>query len=243
VIVALACVPEGPRTETEVVLPPTDPLPAPLDEPPPSASQEQAQTRGQDDPLISGELRDDFERSELGELWRPLASGWRIEAGQLCGMAAKNRGVWLTRTLPVNARIEFDARSDSADGDLKVELWGDGHSGAKSASYNHASSYLAIFGGWQNRRHVLARLDEHGDDRLSLEIGGDDARARPVERGRVYHFKFERSDGKTLSWWVDDVLVHQLVDDAPLAGPGHDHFGFNDWQAHVCFDNVRITAL
>ena len=30
---------------------------------------------------------------------------------------------------------------------------------------------------------------------------------------------------------------------APLAGVGHDHFGFNDWEAKVCFDNVRVTPL
>ena len=228
---------------------PTDRAPATaspggLEDPPPSASEEQLQTQSGDDPLISGVLEDTFDRTPLGDLWRPLSTVWRIEAGQLCGIGARNHGVWLARRLPTNARIEFDARSDSPDGDLKAELWGDGHSGAKGATYDHATSYLAIFGGWQNRLHVLARLNEHGDDRLALDTqAGDDARRRPVERGQVYHFKIERADGKTVSWWVDDVLIHQLVDDEPLTGPGHDHFGFNDWQAHVCFDNVKITAL
>ena len=26
-------------------------------------------------------------------------------------------------------------------------------------------------------------------------------------------------------------------------GVGHDHFGFNDWEVKVCFDNVKVTPL
>ncbi len=32
-------------------------------------------------------------------------------------------------------------------------------------------------------------------------------------------------------------------DCAPLAGAGHDHFGFNDWDVKVCFDNVKVVPL
>jgi len=28
-----------------------------------------------------------------------------------------------------------------------------------------------------------------------------------------------------------------------LTGVGHDHFGFNDWDVKVCFDNVRVVPL
>ena len=28
-----------------------------------------------------------------------------------------------------------------------------------------------------------------------------------------------------------------------FAGQGHDHFGFNEWEAKVCFDNVKVTPL
>jgi hypothetical protein len=34
-----------------------------------------------------------------------------------------------------------------------------------------------------------------------------------------------------------------MNDDAPLRGAGHDHFAFNNWEAPVFFDNLRITAL
>ncbi len=170
---------------------------------------------------------------------------WRIEGGRLCGERAHNHGVWLKRTLPVNARIEFDGASDAQDGDLKAEYWGDGRSYATALSYTNATSYLTIFGGWHNKFHVLARIDEHGNDRkqISVDPNSDDPREKPVMAGQIYHFKVERSDGKTVRWWIDGNEMLTYPDSAPLVGPGHDHFGFNDWEVKVCFDNVRIAPL
>lgn len=198
------------------------------------------------DPLITAPFGDDFERGSLGVEWRPVGWGaWKIENGRLCGKGAHNKGIWLAKRLPVNARIEVDAVSTSADGDLKVEVWGDGVSGATSASYTNATSYLAILGGWKNTLHVLARLDEHGSDRKELKISAalDDPRARPVSPGQVYHLKIERGDARTVTFSVDDAKLHTFEDDAPLMGAGHDHFGFNNWEVPVCFDNLKVTPL
>jgi hypothetical protein len=199
----------------------------------------------QEDALLKEPFEDGFDRGSLGADWRTFGGGWRVQDGKLCGQKAHNRGIWLTRRLPTNARIEFEAQSASTDGDLKIELWGDGVSGATGQSYTNATSYLAIFGGWKNTLHVLARLDEHGADRLELKLAPDedDPRARPVSPGQVYRFKIERTDGRTVGFWVDDVLIHRLVDPEPLTGHGHDHFGFNDWEALVCFDHLRVTPL
>jgi hypothetical protein len=197
-------------------------------------------------PALGAEFADSFERATLGADWRITPGGdWRIEQGRLCVHGAHNHGVWLDRTLPVNARIEFDAVSDSPDGDIKAEVFGDGASAATGMSYNDATSYLTIFGGWKNNFHVLARLNEHASDRPEIRIvpGSDDERARPVNAGQVYHFKIERSDGHAISWWVGDTLMFKFTDPQPLTGPGHDHFGFNDWEVPVCFDNVKIVAL
>ena len=182
----------------------------------------------------------------LGPNWTALStSAWRIENGRLCGEGAKNHGVWLNKTLPVNARIEFDAVSDSTEGDLKAELWGDGKSGATQESYVNATSYLTILGGWKNTFHVLARINEHADNRKEIKVDAtsDDPRAKPVIKGQVYHFKVERSDGKTVRWFVDGLEYLSWTDSEPLAGPGHDHFGFNEWKVKVCFDNVKVTPL
>jgi hypothetical protein len=183
---------------------------------------------------------------ELGPDWTTTAPGiWHIESGRLCGEQAKNHGVWLKRVLPVNARIEFDATSQSVDGDIKAEYWGDGRSFATSLSYTNATSYLTIFGGWHNKYHVLARLNEHGADRKEITVtpDSDDPREKPVVPDQSYHFKVERADGKTIRWWVDGNEMLSWADGAPLAGVGHDHFGFNDWDIKLCFDNVKVVPL
>jgi hypothetical protein len=182
----------------------------------------------------------------LGGDWHQAGTTvWHIENGKLCGQGAKNHGVWLRRTLPINARIEFDATSDSTEGDIKAEFWGDGQSAATSISYTNATSYLTVLGGWKNTFHVLARINEHGTDRKEIKIDpdSDDPKEKPVTRGQSYHFKVERKDGKTVRWSVDGVDYLNYPDDHPLAGIGHDHFGFNDWEVKVCFDNVKVTPL
>lgn len=180
-----------------------------------------------------------------GADWNLTSPVWRIQGGRLCGQGARNHPAWLRRVLPTNARIEFDATTASPDGDLKAELWGDGRSAAQTVSYNAATSYLTIFGGWKNQFHVLARIDEHAPNRPEIKIEEDsqDLRARRVEPGRAYHFKVVRDDGKTVRWYVDDIEMFSFIDPIPLKGPGHDHFGFNDWDVSVCFDNVLVVPL
>ena len=201
--------------------------------------------KGPPEAPIKDVFLDFFERPELGPNWNATSPVWKIEAGKLCGRGAKNHPVWLKRKLPVNARIEFDAMSSSPDGDLKVELWGDGKSFAKGTSYTDATSYLAIFGGWKNSYHVLARIDEHAKDRPEVKIdpSGNDFKARKVMPQRWYHFKIERSDGKTIRWLVDDIELFSFTDPKPLAGEGHEHLGFNNWEVPVCFDNLKITPV
>jgi hypothetical protein len=184
--------------------------------------------------------------SNLGPNWIQIKTkAWRIEGGRLCVQDAHNHPVWLNRTLPVNARIEFEATSYSDDGDLKAEVWGDGASYATGTSYTNATSYLPILGGWKNTIHALARLNEHGTDRKEIHVdkSSDDPVQRPVQKGQTYHFKIERNDGKTVRWSVDGIDFVTWNDPAPLAGQGHDHFGFNEWEAKVCFDNVKVTPL
>jgi hypothetical protein len=184
--------------------------------------------------------------STLGPNWYQAHTDvWHLEDGRLCGEGAHNHGVWLQKPIPINARIEFDAIASSPDGDLKTEVWGDGQSAATAVSYTNATSYLAILGGWKNTEHVLARINEHGRDRKEIHVDkdSDDIKQKPVVPGQVYHFKIERTDGKVVHWYVDGVEYLTFADNAPLAGIGHDHFGFNDWEVKVCFDNVKVTPL
>jgi hypothetical protein len=236
-------VPAAPAPPREA---PTEPAPGEVVAP---ASPGVAPEPENTDPQLSSVFSDDFQRegagSALGPNWRATSSVWKIDAGRLCGENARNHPVWLARRLPSNAVIEFDAMSESEQGDIKAEFWGDGRSSASGQSYTDATSYLTVFGGWKNRFHVLARRDEHAPDRqeIKLEPGAADLNRSPVVPHRVYQFRVERRDGRTLRWQVDDMDILTYRDDEPLTGPGHEHFGFNDWQVRVCFDNLRVTPL
>jgi hypothetical protein len=195
--------------------------------------------------LIDEALNEDFNRTDLGPDWNPTSSAWQLEDGRLCVKGAKNHPIWFNRRLPKNARIEFDATPGSPDGDVKAEVWGDGHSVPAGTTYDDATSYIVILGGWKNRLNVLARLNEHGTNRLELKLvpGSEDPRTAPIVEGRSYHVEIERGDGRTVRVTVDDVLFHEFEDASPLVGHEHEHFAFNDWSVPVCFDDLLVTPL
>lgn len=177
-------------------------------------------------------FEDDFERDELGEKWtRGSGEGgrgqWTIAEGRVTASAIRNDPLWLQVELPERVRVEFDAEALTPVGDIKVEIFGDGT--------RHESGYILIFGGWNNSLDVIARLDEHGEDRLAR-------RTRGVEPNRVYRMAVERTDG-ALRWYVDGELFMTYEDEEPLRGRGHRYFAFNNWDAGVRFDNVRVLAL
>ena len=181
------------------------------------------------------EYHDAFERTSLGPDWADTGGDYALVDGKLVAKGAYNHPLWLLPRLPRDAEISFDAWSHSPDGDLKVEAWGDGESAATGKGAYTATGYVFIFGGWKNRLTVLARMNEHGADRK--------ARAdMKVAVGRKYHWRIARK-GARVSWWIDEALVHEIDDPEPLEGAGHRHFGFNNWEAELHFDNLRIRAL
>lgn len=171
---------------------------------------------------------DDFERETFGENWLTASDMWTIEAGEVVVANARNEGLWLQFPLPNDVRVSFDARALSEEGDLKFEVFTDGRT--------HQSGYVGIFGGWDNRLNIIARLDEHGDDRL---VG---AEGHQVEVDRTYRFEIERT-GSDVVWRVDGEHFITFEDAEPLVGVGHQFFGFNDWESPVRFDNVEVWDL
>jgi hypothetical protein len=196
-------------------------------------------------PTLTAPFKDEFERASLGDDYYATGSAFYLERGRLCVKGARNHPLWLRHRLPTNARIQVEAEAMSSDGDIKLEAWGDGQAAASRISYTDATSYLAILGGWKNRYHVLARMDEHESDRpeVGIEPGSDDPRQQPVQKGHRYRLKLERSDGRTLRFWADDVEILSFSDPQPLSGVGHDHFAFNDWETPVCFDHLVVEPL
>lgn len=168
-------------------------------------------------------FEDDFERDTLGERWRNRSGRWRIREGRLTVQGDRNEGLWLDFALPERVRIEFDARALSDEGDLKCEVF--------ASEPRHQAGYVVILGGWHNTVSIIARLDEHGEDRLESP-----ARA---EKGRWHRFVLVRISD-TLRWYLDGNLLLEYHDEDPLRGT---YFGFNDWNAPVEFDNLKIYQL
>src|SRR5262249_38624300 len=113
-----------------------------------------------------------------------------MEGGTLTLQHAYNDPVWLTRPIPSDASVEFDCWSESPDGDIKVESWGDGasyHYGRPQEAYT-STGYVFIFGGWRNTTSVLARQSEHTQNRAARSDG-------KVEPGKRYHLKDDPRGG------------------------------------------------
>lgn len=168
---------------------------------------------------------------------------WRVVDGTLLSPGVKNNPLWLSASLPNDVAVEFDVRSMSPEGDIKVEIFGNGT--------DHASGYVLIHGGWNNSISIIARLDEHAPAYRGGELPGgfrEDTRVRveanpyKVEIGRTYHWRVERR-GRVLSWSIDGQPFMTFDDPVPLGGKGHDRFGFSSWEAQLYFDNLRVTAL
>jgi hypothetical protein len=188
--------------------------------------------RGEASVSVSGPaFQDRFDRTEVGPSWWSAGGPWMLRGGELWGAGTRNDPLWLRMRLPRDVAIEFSARSETASGsrpgDIKVEVFGNGR--------DHASGYVLVFGGWGNTLSAIARLDEHGSDRV-------ERRDRKVEIGRTYRMRVERR-GARLRWLVDGEEFLVLDDARPLEGPGHDRFGFSSWDADVFFGELRVEPL
>lgn len=183
--------------------------------------------RGQAEVTATVPFSDDFSRADLGNNYFTTGGHWRLEDGVVHSPGVKNNPLWLKARLPDDAVVEFDVKSESTDGDIKAEIFGNGR--------DHSSGYVVVFGGWSNSISVIARLDEHGR-------GRKENRGLKVEKGRWYHFRFERR-GSLLRWFADDQLMMEFDDPAPLRGKGHDRFGFSSWDSDLYFDNLQVRPL
>ena len=80
------------------------------------------------EPVLGDRFEDTFERTTLGSDWKPTGGNFTIQDGVLKAEGCRNHTLWLRRRLPPNVEVTFDTWSDSDEGDIKFEMFGDGHS-------------------------------------------------------------------------------------------------------------------
>lgn len=173
----------------------------------------------------------------LGDAFYVTGDGYQVANGALSAHGAHNHPLWLRKKLPHDVKIELDVWSTEPRGDIKIELFGDGHSYDPDGGRYTATGYELIFGGWYNTKSIIARLDEHGADMVQ--------RGEPkVVANQHYHWRIERR-GSVITWFVDDLATPFLryEDPRPLEGSGHEYLGFNNWETDTWFDNLVITPL
>jgi Farnesoic acid 0-methyl transferase len=190
-----------------------------------------------DPPPIKDEWTDNFERDKIGDSYYATGKGYRVAKGALNAKGAHNHPLWLRAKLPHDVRVELVAWSTEDRGDIKIEIFGDGHSYDPDGGQYMATGYELIFGGWYNSKSIIARMDEHAPDVVQ--------RVQPkVVPNQKYQWRIERR-ANTLTWYIDDMTrpFLQLVDPRPLEGTGHDYLGFNNWETDTWFDNLVITPL
>ena len=170
---------------------------------------------------------DDFRDPDLAGRYHLQGGTWRVVDGALSTLGDRNLPLWLRAPLSRNVRIEFTSVSTTPAVDMKVEVFGDG--------IRHESGYIVIVGGWNNTLSGIARLDEHEAKRVMK-------RSRH-EANRRTRWRIERTDGRTLRLFVDDVEVAAYADPEPLYGPRNNRFAFSGWESEVTFDDLQITPL
>lgn len=185
------------------------------------------------DPASAKAFADDFNRSELGDQWNMQGGGWRIIDGALHNDNAHNKALWLKHPLPRNVQVEFDATSASAAVDLKCEIFGDGQT--------HQSGYIIINGGWHNSVSIIARRLEHEIDKTPVGSVPYKRKAG-LKTNHTYHWKVVRQ-GDILTQYLDGQKYLERQDNDALYGPANNKFAFNNWEAQVRFDNLKITPL
>ncbi|QSQ13417.1 hypothetical protein [Myxococcus landrumensis] len=185
---------------------------------------------------------------------------WRVLEGELLAPGVKNNPLWLQAPLPDDVAIEFDVRSELPEGDIRVEVFGNG--------VDPSSGYILVQGGWNNSSSAIARLDmnapllealkrraarkaeSQGDSAQGADVASvfkDDTRVRveakgtPVQAGRTYHWRIERR-GTLLRWYIDGELFLELDDPRPLKGSGHDRLGLSGFESQIFYDNLRVDT-
>jgi hypothetical protein len=195
--------------------------------------------RVKDPPAIKERWTDDFHgRSEPGPDYYQTGSGYRVVDGALNAHGAHNKPLWLRKKLPRDVQIDLTCWSTTYDGDIKVEVWGDGRYFDPDAGDYTSTGYVFIFGGWHNEKSIIVKGYEHGTEMTPPRM------IPKVVAGQKYHWRIVRR-GNVITWFIDDMNAPFLRYDDPQgwSGPGHEYFAISNWETDTWFDDVTITPL
>ena len=190
-----------------------------------------------DPPPIKEKWTDDFSRDEIGGNYYKTGGEYTVTRGGLSARMGHNHPLWLRKQMPRDVQVDVTAWSTSPDGDIKVEIFGDGRSFDPDGGGYTSSGYVLIFGGWKNSKSMIAKGNEHGSELKE--------RTQPrVVPNQKYKWRIIRK-GTKLTWFIDDMTTPflELEDPHPLAGRGHEYFAFNNWETDVWFDDLVVTPL
>jgi hypothetical protein len=189
-----------------------------------------------DPPPVTEKWTDNFGRDDIGGNYYKTGGGYSVN-GALSTKGGHNHPLWLRKKLPKDVQIDVTAWSNTPDGDIKVELAGDGRSFDPDGGAYTATGYVFIFGGWHNSKSMIVKGNEHGTDMVERV-------APKVVLKQHYHFRIVKK-AKHLSWFIDDMTTPFLEYEDPhmLTGVGHEYFGFNNWESDAWFDDLVVTPL
>ncbi|HYR55417.1 MAG TPA: hypothetical protein VEM39_04815, partial [Myxococcaceae bacterium] len=127
--------------------------------------------RGAPEATVKLPYEDDFSSpATVAAHYFSTGGQWRTVAGELFSPGVKKNALWLKVKLPPNVVIDFDARSASAEGDIRVEVFGNG--------VDHLSGYELVQGGWSNTLSAIVRLDENARSLTQLQAEAQQIAAR-----------------------------------------------------------------
>ena len=188
------------------------------------------------DPKLKEPFSENFDSGRLDpQVWRLTSEAYEVVDGALYVQGAKKHPMWLQKRIPCDVKIDFVAWADTAEGDIEVEVFGDGRSAANEDGDYVGTGYVVKFGGWNNKTSTIARRDEN-EARMAED------QDKRVEPGRRYQWSIRVRGGK-IDWFLDGRLFLHAEDHEPLCGPGNDHFAFDNWSSKVHFDDLSITPL
>lgn len=199
------------------------------------------------DALASGwELvfEDDFDRSQLGDMWQVIEGDWRVENGSLIGSGTIASSVGFPSDHPAGyLRLEFDVTSyveasalltaDDEEATTAVSDFSSMIHLPTSDLYSGnewRNSYFFQFGG---RLNTTNRIVRHGDTLV------EDRTPRLLITPDVKHQIVVENDRGEVRFWVDEQLILAHSEQSSRIGAGYDRIAFYFFTT-AKVDNLRV---